>query len=158
MRNLVLGTPQQTATPKPATEPRPSHKQEAPRNVFVVDNLKDYKTIVGDERHKIVAVRFYATWCRACKAMAPQYYGLANKYQQDTIFVDVPVTDKTAALHQGLGVSTLPFSHIYHPQAGLVEELKLTRQDVSAFEQKLQSYLNGYAEVTYDSEGMVQSA
>lgn len=61
----------------------------------------------------------------------------------DTIFVDVPVTDKNPALHQGLGVTTLPFAHIYHPTAGLVEEHKLTRKDVAAFQQKLQGYVDG---------------
>ena len=79
---------------------------------------------------------------QACQAVAPHFYKLARDYP-DIIFVDVPVTDKNSALHQGLGVATLPFAHIYHPMAGLVEEHKLTRKDVDSFRQKLQGYLDG---------------
>jgi hypothetical protein len=53
---------------------------------------------------------------------------------KDVVFVDVPVTQENAVIHQGLGVPSLPFGHIYHPQEGLVEELKLTRKDIQEFE------------------------
>ena len=64
------------------------------------------------------------------------------------VFVDVPVTPRNAALHQGLGVSSLPFAHIYHPQGGLVEELKLTRKHISTFKDKLDGYLQGGRELS----------
>jgi hypothetical protein len=74
---------------------------------------------------------------------------LASQFP-NTIFVDVPVTNTNAALHQGLGVSRLPFGHIYHPKAGLVEELKLTREHVSEFKKVLQSYVEGSCELPSD--------
>lgn len=67
---------------------------------------------------------------------------MARDYQ-DVIFVDVPVTNENASLHQGLGVPSLPFGHVYHPTAGLVEEVKLTRKHVADFRQLLDSYLHG---------------
>lgn len=79
---------------------------------------------------------------QACQAVAPHFYKLARDFP-DTIFVDVPVTEKNSALHQGLGVATLPFAHIYHPLKGLVEELKLTRKDVDPFREKLRGYVDG---------------
>jgi len=156
MRNLVLGggaTRRRRTTVTPAVETARTNdkagtatiteqQQGLPSNVFVVDNLKDYKSVVGDETEKVVAVRFYATWCRACKAVAPLYYRMAARHP-DTIFVDVPVSDKNAPLHQGLGVPSLPFGHIYHPESGLVEELKLTRKHVPCFERRLDSYRTG---------------
>ena len=77
---------------------------------------------------------------QACKAVAPLFYHLATQYP-DTIFVDVPVTPQNAALHQGLGVRSLPFGHIYHPQEGLVEEVKLTRKHMLEFRDKLDQYV-----------------
>lgn len=74
--------------------------------------------------------------------MAPHFYHLANQFP-NTIFVDVPVTDRSTALHQGLGVPTLPYAHIYHPTGGLVEELKFTRNQVGAFKHKLSCYVEG---------------
>lgn len=58
------------------------------------------------------------------------------------------MTDKNAALHQGLGVATLPFAHIYHPTEGLVEEHKLTRKDVESFREMLQGYVDGSTSAT----------
>jgi len=39
-------------------------KNGRPSNVKVVHTLNDYKVAVGNERDKVVVVRFYATWCK----------------------------------------------------------------------------------------------
>ena len=72
--------------------------------------------------------------------MAPHFYKLAKTYGKDMKFVDVPVSSKNASLHQGLGVSSLPYLHIYHPQLGLVHEQKFTRPHVAEVQQKLDDY------------------
>lgn len=71
--------------------------------------------------------------------MAPYFYKLAQTYK-DIQFVEVPVTDKNANLHQGLGVPSLPYGHIYHPSGGLVEELKINRKHFSKFAKVVHSY------------------
>ena len=76
---------------------------------------------------------------QACRAMAPYFYKLAQTYK-DIQFVEVPVTDKNANLHQGLGVPSLPYGHIYHPSGGLVEELKINRKHFSKFAKVVHSY------------------
>jgi hypothetical protein len=63
------------------------------------------------------------------------------------IFVDVPVTSRNKALHQGLGIPSLPFAHIYHPYGGLVEELRLTRNHMAQFKHKLDCYAKGLCEL-----------
>lgn len=64
---------------------------------------------------------------QACKAVQPSFYRMASLYPQIT-FLDVPVTNENANLHQGLEVPSLPFGHIYYPDAGLVEELKISKK------------------------------
>lgn len=147
-----------------AAEKRRGQLQRSlPPNVVVVDNLKDYKDAVCDPSQKLVAVRFHATWCKACKAVAPAFYRAAAK-RPDVRFVDVPVSESNAALHQGLGVPSLPYAHIYDPKSassssggpsgggGLVEELKLTRRCVKSFEKRLDSYLNGYCDLSDEGD------
>eukprot|EP00562_Extubocellulus_spinifer_P019510 CAMPEP_0178588072 /NCGR_PEP_ID=MMETSP0697-20121206/26819_1 /TAXON_ID=265572 /ORGANISM="Extubocellulus spinifer, Strain CCMP396" /LENGTH=298 /DNA_ID=CAMNT_0020224359 /DNA_START=84 /DNA_END=980 /DNA_ORIENTATION=- len=114
-------------------------KNGRPSNVKVVHTLNDYKVAVGNERDKVVVVRFYATWCKACRAMQPYFYKLAQTYK-NVQFVEVPVTDKNANLHQGLGVPSLPFAHVYHPEGGLVEEMKINRRYVPKFAKVVHSY------------------
>lgn len=139
MRNLVQ---------KDVQKPR-SRNSKVPKNLKQVKTLQDYKKVVGDERERLVVVRFYAPWCKACKAIAPSFYRLATIYEK-VLFVDVPVTPENANLHQGLEVPSLPFAHIYHPAGGLVEEMKLSRKFFGKFARTLKSYVEGQCEVEDD--------
>lgn len=121
-------------------------KNGRPRNVVVVNTLEEYKAVVADEKERMVVVRFYATWCKSCKAIGPSFYRLANR-NPSISFVEVPVTQHNANLHQGLGVSSLPFGHIYHPKAGLLEELRISKKHFPKFEKILQSYVCGFCEL-----------
>lgn len=76
--------------------------------------------------------------------MAPSFYHLALK-NPDTLFVDVPVKEGNANLHQGLGVPSLPYGHIYDPVNGLVEELRITKKLMPEFRDKLQGYIQEVA-------------
>lgn len=137
MRDLVLGSPKTK---------KETGTKNLPSNVKVVKTLQEYKKVVGEEQEKIVVTRFYAPWCKACKAMQPVYYKLATKFT-NVLFVDVPVTEENASLHQGLGVPSLPYGHIYSPTGGLVEELGITRKTISEFGQKLHAYVTGSCEL-----------
>ena len=93
---------------------------------------------------------------QACKAIRPLFYRLAHE-NSNVLFVEVPVTETNANLHQGLGIPSLPYGHIYSPDGGLVEELKITRPHFPKFAHKLSSYIkgscelvNGHVESPYD--------
>ena len=142
MRGLVMGGEQRRKIVSPSRTRPETASRHLPSNVVTVETLAEYKTVVGDEPHKVVAVRFYAPWCKACRAVAPLFYHMANKFP-NVKFVDVPVTEQNANLHQGLGVPSLPFGHIYHPHGGLVEEVRMSRKFIPQFATKLQSYVSG---------------
>jgi hypothetical protein len=67
-------------------------------------------------------------------------------------FIDVPVTGDNATLHQGLGVPSLPYCHIYHPEVGLVEELRMTRKDFIYVAAAVHAYSKGSCEMEYDDD------
>lgn len=71
--------------------------------IQTVDNIHDYKTTVVDEKDKIIVVRFFADWCKSCKASEPYFKKLARVYQSEVKFVQVPLTKETAYLQEGLG-------------------------------------------------------
>mmetsp|Transcript_23306 Transcript_23306/g.55113 ORF Transcript_23306/g.55113 Transcript_23306/m.55113 type:complete len:346 (-) Transcript_23306:131-1168(-) len=140
-----------TATESTRTKPRRTANAHAPpSNWITIESLQDYKTIVGQEsQRRVVVVRFHATYCRACQAVAPYFLQLARKCctasnnKKDVLFVNVPVTNRNAALHRGLQVPSLPFCHVYYPGAGLVEERGVTRKQFADFTKTLQSYMRG---------------
>lgn len=110
-----------------------------------VRTLKDYKRVVIDEtpEDQLVVVWFYSPWCRSCKGVSKGVQALSREYKKDIKFVQVPVLNENAALHQGLGVKSVPFAHVYHPSVGLVEERKLTRKYLPGFHKLLQDYRMG---------------
>ena len=61
MRNLVL---------KPIQEDSPASTLPGHPAVHRVTSLQDYKRLVVDQE-KLTVVRFYADYCRACRAMTP---------------------------------------------------------------------------------------
>lgn len=122
---------------------RPSQLQE-------VDTIEDYKRVVVDESSKLTVVRFYAPFCKACRAATPAFDSLMRQYQDDSEsiqFVEVPITKENAELHQALGVKSIPFGHIYHPSAGLVEELRMVRPQMQKFKNILQTYTDGQVDL-----------
>jgi thiol-disulfide isomerase/thioredoxin len=158
MRQLVQNTNKQSQ--RKASSLQLQSPPEAP-HVIQVSTLQEYKhVVVGDATttaaapDQITVVRFYAIWCRACHAIQAPFYRLgrtgdtttttptASKYQ-NVKFVQVAVGPENAALHQYLGVPSLPYGHIYHATGGLIEELRLNRKRFGDFEKILQSYNNG---------------
>lgn len=117
--------------------------------VTTVSTLEDYKSAVVDEPNRLVVVRFYAPWCRACKAVASGFRKLALDHS-DVKFVEVPLTKTNAFLHQGLGVPSLPFAHIYHPEAGLVEERSINKKIFGDFKHVLQTYIDGECQIDWE--------
>lgn len=124
-----------------------SRNNRMPPNLQVVSTLEEYKVAVGDEKERLVVVRFFAPWCKACRAIAPAFYRMAGQYP-DVSFVEVPVTEKNVNLHQGLEVPSLPFGHIYVPNVGLVEELRISRKFFPQLEMALKSYIDGSCELS----------
>ena len=72
-------------------------------------------------------------------------------------FVEVPLTRENSYLHEGLGIKTLPFAHIYEPCVGLVEEKKISKLFFRDFKTCLKTYVDGQCSVTYDELGELNS-
>ncbi len=69
--------------------------------------------------------------------------------------MDVPVTPENANLHQGLGVPSLPYGHIYHPTGKLVEELKISKKHFTKFATILKTYVDEECGIEYDENDVL---
>jgi len=131
-------------------ENRPSPK--GPKNpILKVETLENYKAVVADEHEHMVVVKFYADYCRSCKAIAPLFKKMANQLDatdHKVKFVEVPLTPKTGPWMSALGVKSIPFGHIYHPKVGLVEEQSINRKKFKNFDDRLSSYIKGYCDLS----------
>jgi thiol-disulfide isomerase/thioredoxin len=176
LNQSLSGSSGTSSTPSGTSSPMKKNTTPTTMRIRQLSNIKDYKHYVVDDvdphQTTITVVRFYAPWCRACQAIQQRYYRLAQQYEQrrpleestappvhhsrsspSTVvvrFMECPVTKDNAILHQGLGVPSLPYGHIYHSQVGLVEEMKLNKNVFTNFESILASYVNGYCTVIDD--------
>lgn len=85
-----------------------------------------------------------------------RYLSLSGNYAEDkVVFCEVEMNDKSRKwLIEGLGIETLPFAHIVHPEAGLVEELRIAKTRFKNLETALSSYVNKSCR-TDNAEGTV---
>jgi thiol-disulfide isomerase/thioredoxin len=130
--------------------------------VLQVTDILQYKKEVVDVDDQIVAVRFYAPWCKACKAVESPFRKLSTTTSSNggfsdkkVKFVEVPVTKDNAYLHKGLDVPSLPYAHIYYPTGQLVEELKINKHVFKDFTRILKTYVDGECPVIYDQDSNV---
>lgn len=126
--------------------------------VEMVDTIADYKRVVVDESDQIVVVRFFAPWCKSCKAANPLFKKMVSQHSPSVKFVEVPLTKETAYIHEGLGVPSVPFGHIYHPEVGLVEEKKINKRVFKEFREALDSYVVGSCDIPVDDDREDESA
>lgn len=115
-------------------------------NVCVAETEEDYLQALDQSREegKLVVVRFFASWCKTCLAIAPSFNRLARRNPQVS-FIEIPVTQANAEFVQDeLHVSAIPQAHIHHPDIiGPVEELRISRKHWSGFESTFHNYLKG---------------
>jgi len=111
-----------------------------PTNIYTVTSSQEYRDKVENFKENIIVTRFYAKWCKSCLATAPLFHRLAKK-NPGIIFIEVPVQAENADLHQGLKVPSVPFSRIYYPSTGLVEEMKISKKRWPIFEKVVATYV-----------------
>jgi thiol-disulfide isomerase/thioredoxin len=121
-----------------------------------VHSLEEYKRVVIDESvttQTLTVVRFYADWCRACQRIEAPFQRLAQHHHRNNVrFIQVPLTKETAFIHQGLGVPSLPFAHVYHPELGLVEERRISKKYFNDFAKVVDQYVQGSCDVYYSDD------
>jgi thiol-disulfide isomerase/thioredoxin len=127
--------------------------------VRIVTTLHEFQSVLAENnrQNQITVVRWYASWCRTCKVMQPFFDGLHRKYPTATRniqYVAIPfVPNVNDAFIAGMNIPSVPYVHMYHPQLGLIEQLKFKPQTAKDFEQILQSYLVGSCPlVEYDDD------
>jgi len=88
-----------------------------PPPMLQISDIQQYKEeVVNSKDSALVVVRFYASWCKACKAIEGKYHRLPQEFPSNNVikFVEIPLTKQNAYLHKGLDIPSLPYAHIYY--------------------------------------------
>eukprot|EP00535_Pseudo-nitzschia_heimii_P007930 CAMPEP_0197176316 /NCGR_PEP_ID=MMETSP1423-20130617/2289_1 /TAXON_ID=476441 /ORGANISM="Pseudo-nitzschia heimii, Strain UNC1101" /LENGTH=285 /DNA_ID=CAMNT_0042625683 /DNA_START=294 /DNA_END=1152 /DNA_ORIENTATION=- len=131
---------------------RPTPSSSSNQLVTDVRNLQEYKKVLDQtgKDDQMLAVLWYSPWCKACRATIPGIRTLAKRHP-NVKFIQVPVLEENANLHQGLDVPSVPYLHLYVPDdPRLVEEKKMTRKRLSGFQKLLCDYEQGHCSLERD--------
>jgi thiol-disulfide isomerase/thioredoxin len=124
-------------------EEKDKRKKSGRPSVLHIESIEEYKDEVINSS-VITVVRFYSRYCKSCQASEPHFYKLAADFQNHGVkFCEVPLTPQTNVLHEALEVPSLPWTHIYHPDAGLVEERKVSKKFIDEVRTCLRCYVYG---------------
>jgi thiol-disulfide isomerase/thioredoxin len=106
-----------------------------------VRTIEEFKASLN-ENHDCMVAFWTSPWCQACKSLQPAMRALA-KHHPNVKFIEIPVLEENANLHQGLEVPSVPYLHLYLPKMQLAEEQKLSRKRMSMVHKMLQDYQQG---------------
>jgi len=115
----------------------------ATRELIHLDDEKAYNAKIEEAKreNQVVVIKVYASWCRACKAMAPKYQRIAEDWP-DVEFCDI-LFDNNKNLCKSLGIKVLPYVEIIAGGKGKVEGFSCGPSKVSQLQEKLEVHGRG---------------
>lgn len=108
-------------TPEGATEETAEEQSSEPRadgpTLLADEKAYSAKIAEAEAGNRVVVIKFYASWCRACKAMAPKFSRVAQDWPE-LEFCEI-LFDDNKALCKQLGIKVLPYIEVRLPHAGM---------------------------------------
>ncbi|CAM9111217.1 unnamed protein product [Discosporangium mesarthrocarpum] len=122
--------------PRAAVKTVESNTQESAQSaVRRIATEEEYYGVLAANPDTLVVVKFFAPWCRSCKAMDLRYQRLA-KENPDIQFFDVDVAD-SPDLKKALGVRVVPFVKLHAGMLGQIASFTCGPRKVPQLERKL---------------------
>jgi len=112
--------------------------------IYEITNAEQHQAFLRANPDKVVVLKFYAPWCRACKGLQPKFI----KIRKDEKYERLPMLWAQMSIQhnkdyiKSIGVLALPSVHIYAGAEGLVENFPCGPSKIPIFKKKLASTLN----------------
>lgn len=114
----------------------------APAEVVVpITSFDEYMDMLTASAERVAVLKFYAPWCRSCRAIAPKVARLAHEFPE-IIFYEIDY-EANKELCWRLGVKNLPTFHFYSGAAGRVEDFNAGPARAHIIREKVVEYALG---------------
>eukprot|EP00186_Timspurckia_oligopyrenoides_P005172 CAMPEP_0182447014 /NCGR_PEP_ID=MMETSP1172-20130603/10244_1 /TAXON_ID=708627 /ORGANISM="Timspurckia oligopyrenoides, Strain CCMP3278" /LENGTH=134 /DNA_ID=CAMNT_0024643259 /DNA_START=258 /DNA_END=659 /DNA_ORIENTATION=+ len=96
----------------------------------------DYLAALECSSEHLVVMKFFAPWCRSCKAIDPTYRRLAREFKS-VLFCDIDFSENKE-LARRLGISSLPAFQFYDGTKGRIEDFSAGPKRIDMLREKLE--------------------
>jgi len=121
---------------------------------------EDHLALVEANPDKIVIIKVYAPWCRACKGLAPKFVMVSKdkKYKElPLVFAEFSVQHNKDYV-KSLGILALPSIMIYAGTEGLIENFPCSPSKVPILKKKIAQIVNAKVDsTTYELKPVVSN-
>ena len=130
---------QVAATMTTSSSDGPGASQRLP-NIFHAESKEECLKLTETKLNRLAVFKFYSAVCQACKRITPRFDRLTKENPDvDFVFVEVSPRNKKFIIGE-LGIPSLPYGGIYHPDVGLIETMSISPKRFSDFEAIFDSY------------------
>ena len=113
--------------------------------IFEVDSPAEYAALIAGNQDKIILIKFYSPYCRACKGLAPKYIALTKDERLANlpiVFAEMDTTKYHRDFAKKLGVKALPSIQFHVGQEGILENYPCAPTKVPILKKKLANLVN----------------
>mmetsp|Transcript_18374 Transcript_18374/g.33680 ORF Transcript_18374/g.33680 Transcript_18374/m.33680 type:complete len:645 (-) Transcript_18374:126-2060(-) len=129
----------------------PKFPQQLPNGIYEIQNAKQHNAWITANPDKLMVIKFYAPWCRACKSVEPKFVQISKdkKYENIPIVFGQISVQHNKQYVKSLGIMALPSMQIYAGSEGMVENFPCGPSKIPMLKRKLTETIN--AKVDPDS-------
>lgn len=134
-----------SATLPPPTSPSEDSVDRLSAPVQTLAETEEFLQLLGEAaaNGEVVVVKYYARFCRACKAVAPKFERLARQYEGVNLrFVDVEF-ESSKPLCKAMGIKSLPHTQVFAGSQGKVADFSIAPSKFDRLENFLARNVEG---------------
>lgn len=115
--------------------------------IYRIASEDEYKLLIEANPDKLIIIKFFASYCRACRALAPKFIAVKEDEQLNglpIVWAEFQSKPSNKELFQVLRVVTLPTVHFYDGSkgGGLVENFPCGPSKIPFLKKKLARFIN----------------
>jgi len=120
------------------------YPKQLANGLFDIENADQHNAWLKANPDKLMAIKFYAPWCRACKSVEPKFIRISK----DPKYADIPIifgqisVQHNKAFVKALGILALPSIQIYAGSEGLIENFPCGPSKIPLLKRKLAEIIN----------------